>query len=309
MRKLFITIAIALLSIGAFAQQEAMFTHYMFNTLTVNPAYAGSRDALSITALNRIQWVGFDGAPITQTFTAHSPIINQNLGLGLSITRDEIGPTNTSSFYGNFSYKLKFNRKTSLAFGLSGGLNIRQNKLTDLNIDESSDQTFTANEESDLLPNFGFGMYFSTDKYYVGLSVPRLLQNDFKSNSVEGGTNLASEERHYFLIAGSVFDLNTNLKLKPTSLLKITNGSTPQLDLTSILIIKDKFWAGLMYRTDDAAGALAGIYINNQFAVAYSYDWSLGNSSLKYNGGSHEIMLTYDFVFRSKTKFHSPRYF
>lgn len=309
MRKLFITIAIALFSIGAFAQQEAMFTHYMFNTLTVNPAYAGSRDALTITALNRIQWVGFDGAPITQTFTAHSPIINQNLGLGLSITRDEIGPTNTTSFYGDFSYKLKFSGKASLAFGLSGGLNIRQNKLTELNLDESTDQTFATNEESDLLPNFGFGMYYSTAKYYVGLSIPRLLQNDFKSNTVEGGINLASEERHYFLIAGSVFELNTNLKLKPTTLLKLTNGSTPQLDLTSILIIKDRVWGGLMYRTDDAAGALAGIYINNQFALAYSYDWSFGNTTFKYNGGSHEIMLTYDFVYRSKSKFHSPRYF
>jgi type IX secretion system PorP/SprF family membrane protein len=308
MRKLFITITIALSSMGAFAQQEAMFTHYMFNTLTVNPAYAGSRDALTITALNRIQWAGFDGAPITQTFTAHSPIINQNLGLGLSITRDEIGPTNTTSFYADFSYKLKFNTRSSLAFGLSGGLNIRQNDLTKLKLDQTIDESFAADEKSDLLPNFGFGMYYSTDKYYIGLSVPRILQNDFKNNESKGGTNLASEERHYFLIAGAVFDLNSDLKLKPTTFLKVTNGVTPQLDLTSILIIKEKVWGGLMYRTNDAVGALAGVYINNRFAVAYSFDWSFGNIT-KYHGGTHEIMLTYDFIYKSKTKFHSPRYF
>lgn len=167
-------------SVAVFAQQDAMFTHYMFNTLSVNPAYAGSRDALTITGLHRSQWVGFDGAPTTQTLTLHSPIYNEHLGVGLSVVNDKIGPVNTTAFYGDFAYKLKVSEKAKLAFGLSAGLNIRQSGLTDVALDESVDQSFAADEESALLPNFGFGMYYSTDKFYVGVSVPKLLKNNLK---------------------------------------------------------------------------------------------------------------------------------
>ncbi len=309
MKRIFITLIIVASSLIGFAQQDAMFTHYMFNTLAVNPGYAGTRDALTVTGLHRTQWVGFNGAPTTQTLTLHSPIYNENMGLGLSILADKIGPTDLKTIYVDYSYRIKVNEKSSLRFGLKAGLNIRQNGLADLSLNDPNDQSFSVNEESHLLPNFGFGMYYYTDKYYVGLSIPRLLQNDFNTNVVTGGTDIASEKRHYFLIAGTVFNVNENIKLKPTTLLKVTHGAPVELDITGTLLFKDLVWAGLMYRTGDALGVLIGANITPQLAIGYSYDWSFGNRTFKYNYGSHEIMLMYDFIYKDKSKIRSPRYF
>jgi len=286
-----------------------MFTHYMFNTLAVNPAYAGSRDALTITGLHRSQWVGFDGAPVTQTLTAHTPIFNGNTGLGLSVINDKIGPTNTTSFYADFSYTIKLTKKAKLSFGLKGGLNLMSNDLTTLELDDANDPSFNSYESSDLLPNFGFGLYYYTDRFYAGLSIPKLLENDFTTNTVDGGTDLASEKRHYFLIIGSVFDINETIKFKPTGFLKVANGAPIEGDITGTFIFNDKFWLGAMYRTGDAAGLLAGLNITDQLALGYSFDWSFVNTTVTYNGGSHEIMLRYDFIYKSDDKIRSPRYF
>ncbi len=309
MKKTLLTLVLAISSVAIFAQQDAMFTHYMFNTLSVNSGYAGSRDALTITGLHRSQWVGFDGAPTTQTLTLHSPVYNENLGAGLSIVNDKIGPTNNTSIYGDFAYKIKINDKAKLAFGLKAGLSIRKSGLTDLSLNTQNDQSFFSDQESMLLPNFGFGMYYSEDRYYVGLSIPKLLKNDFSTNETAGGTNLASEERHYFLIAGAVFDINQDFKIKPTTLVKLTTGAPLEADLTAALLYKDKVWGGLMYRTGDAIGLLIGMHLNDQLALGYSYDWSYGNRTFQYNGGSHEIMLMYDLIYKDKSKIRSPRYF
>lgn len=309
MKKTILTLVLAISSLAIFAQQDAMFTHYMFNTLSVNSGYAGSRDALTITGLNRSQWVGFDGAPTTQTLTLHSPIYNENLGVGLSLVNDKIGPTNNTSIYGDFAYKVKLNEKGKLAFGLKAGLSIRKTGLSDLSLNTQNDQAFISDQESLLLPNFGFGMYYSEERYYVGLSIPKLLKNDFSTNESFGGTNLASEERHYFLIAGAVFDINKDFKIKPTTLIKLTMGAPIEVDLTALLLYKDKVWAGAMYRSNDAIGLLVGMHINDQLAIGYSYDWSYGNKTFRYNGGSHELMLMYDLIYKDKSKIRSPRYF
>ncbi len=308
--KKFILIVVTLFStILLKAQQDAMFTHYAFNTLAVNPAYAGTRDALTVTALHRSQWVSFEGAPMTQTLTLHSPFLKQNIGVGLSILNDKIGPVNKTSAYFDFSYRIKVTKKSWLSFGLKGGLNIRKADLVDVETAKPNDPLFAENNKSDFLPNFGFGLYYFTEKYYVGVSIPGLLENDFKTNNVAGSTDLASEKKHYFLIAGSVFRLNENILLKPTGLLKVTNGAPLEADLTASFIFRDKFRIGGMFRTGDALGILAGINITNQFTVGYSYDWSYTNRTFKYNKGSHEIMLRYDFIFKEKTKIRSPRYF
>jgi len=309
MKKILITAFIFLIAYGAKAQQDAMFTHYMYNTLAVNPAYAGSRDALTVTGLHRSQWVSFPGAPMTQTLTLHTPFLYDNTGLGLSFINDKIGPVNKTSFYADFSYKIKINKKANLAFGLKGGLNLMNMGFTELQLDESIDPAFAANIQSRLLPNFGFGIYYYTDRYYVGVSVPKLLENDFIANTTSGGTNLASEHRHYFLIAGSVFDLNETIKLKPTAFVKVTNGAPVEGDLTASLIFNDKFSIGGMFRTGDAVGILAGINITDQFTLGYSFDWSFTNTTMVYNGGSHEIMLRYDFIYKNEEKIRSPRYF
>ena len=309
MKKIIILIFIAFTAYSSNAQQDAMFTHYMYNTLAVNPAYAGSRDALTITGLHRSQWVGFDGAPTTQTLTLHTPILNQNTGLGLSFINDKIGPTNTTSFYADFSYKIKLTKKANLAFGLKGGLNMMTHNLTDLSLDTQNDPAFINDVQSKLLPNFGFGMYYFTERFYAGVSIPKLLENNFDLNSTSGTTNLASEKRHYFLIAGSVFDLNEEIKFKPTAFVKLTNGAPIEGDITGSFIFNDKFWLGAMFRTGDAVGILAGINITDQFSLGYSFDWSYANTTFRYNGGSHEIMLRYDFIYKAEEKIRSPRYF
>ena len=152
-------------------------------------------------------------------------------------------------------------------------------------------------------------MYYYTDRYYVGLSVPKLLENDFVANTTSGGTNLTSEHRHYFFIAGSVFDLNETIKLKPTAFVKVTNGAPVEGDVTASFIFNDKFSIGGMFRTGDAVGILAGINITDQFTLGYSFDWSFTNTTMVYNGGSHEIMLRYDFIYKNEEKIRSPRYF
>lgn len=286
-----------------------MFTHYMFNTLAVNSGYAGSRDALTITGLHRSQWVSFPGAPTTQTLTLHTPIHNDQLGLGLSVLNDKIGPTNTTAIYADFAYKLKVNEKAKLAFGLKGGINLRSNGLSSLALDETNDDAFANDVVSDVLPNFGFGLYYYTDKFYVGLSTPKLLENNFTTNTVSGSLSSASEKRHYFLIAGTVFPITDNIKLKPTGFMKVTEAAPIEGDITLTALFKEKLWAGVMFRTGDALGLLVGANITDQLSLGYSFDWSYTNTTFKYNAGSHELMLRYDLIYNNAQRIRSPRYF
>lgn len=311
MKKIIIIVSTLLLGLASFAQQDAMFTHYAFNTLAVNPGYAGSRDALTVTGLHRSQWVGFDGAPTTQTITLHSPILNNKLGLGLSILNDAIGPIDQTSFNVDVAYKLPVGEKGKLAFGLKGGVNLMRGGLSTLALDEQADQAFASNIESDVLPNFGAGIYYSTTKWYVGLSTPKLLENDFKSNTVANGTGASSEKRHFFAIAGTVFNLNESgsVKLKPTTFVKVTEGAPIEADLTGMLIFNDKLEVGIMGRTGDALGLLFGYNFTPQLRFGYSFDWSFVNSTGRYNAGSHEVMLRYDFITNGKGRIRSPRYF
>lgn len=308
MRKVIYLIVFSFFPILSWAQQEAMFTHYMFNTLAVNPGYAGSRDALTVTGIHRSQWVGFTGAPVTQTITLHSPIFREELGVGLSIVNDKIGPTNMTSFYGDFAYRMKVGEKSKLAFGLKGGLNLMQSGLNSLEINQQGDPSFQNNTQSKALPNFGFGLYYSHPKYYVGLSTPKILQNKFSDNT-SGDQRLNSEIRHYYFIGGAILNLTDDIQFKPTTFVKATSAAPLEADLTASLVFNNLFWGGIMFRTGDAFGLLAGINVTNQFQVGYSFDWSFGLKSGKYNGGSHEIMLRYDFVFKDKEKIRSPRYF
>jgi len=282
MKKLITILLVIISGYNVQAQQDAMFTHYMYNTLAVNPAYAGSRDALTITGLHRSQWVGFDGAPITQTLTAHTPIFSENIGLGLSVINDKIGSNNTTSLYADFSYRIKVSKKAFFSFGLKGGMNMVNDNLTSLNLHEQNDIAFLNNVQSKLLPNFGFGVYYYSDKFYAGISIPKLLENNFANNTISGTTNLASEKRHYFLIAGTVFNINENIKFKPTTFVKITNGAPVEGDLTASFIFNEKFWLGAMFRTGDALGLLAGLNITNQMALGYSFDWSYTNTTKYY---------------------------
>ena len=182
------------------------------------------------------------------------------------------------------------------------------NDLKALETSTANDPSFQENVQSQLLPNFGFGMYYSTSKFYVGLSTPRLLENNYSTNTVSAA---AGEKRHFFFIAGTIFPLNEKgtIKLKPTTFIKVTEAAPAEIDITALFYFNDKYWAGPMFRSGDAFGVLAGIDITNQFSLGYSFDWSYGNQTFKYNGGSHELMLRYDFIFKDKHKILSPRYF
>jgi type IX secretion system PorP/SprF family membrane protein len=310
MKKSILIIFSLIMSLCGNAQQDAMFTHYSFNTLAVNPGYAGSREALTVTGLHRSQWVFFPGAPMSQTITMHGPISNDKMGLGFSLLGDQLGPTRMIGVNLDWAYKLRVGEKGKLSFGIKGGLNFQTSRLaSEVNTIEVADNAFQNDIQSELLPNFGFGLYYANPKFYVGVSVPRLLQNDFLNSTV---SNFASnQQRHYFFIAGTVFPINESetIKLKPTTFVKLTNGAPLQFDLTALFYFHDKYWVGPMYRLSDAVGVLAGLNITNQFALGYSFDWSFGNKTGVYNGGSHELVLRYDFIFKDKGSIISPRYF
>lgn len=308
--KIIVAMVLTLGSLTTYAQQSPMYTHYMYNTLMVNPAYAGSRDALTVTALHRSQWVNFSGAPVTQTLSMHTPLINQHIGVGLSVLNDKIGPTNNTSVFADFAFMMNLTKKAKLALGLSAGANLFQANLNTLNLDVQSDPAFQTNVNNKITPNFGFGAYYSRERLYVGVSVPNLVQNSYSVTNHENVSTLISkEQRHYYLIAGTLLNISPNLAFKPTTLIKMTPAAPVQADITASFIIAKKLLVGAMFRTGDAVGGLVGLDITEQLHLGYSYDWSYGLQTFKYNQGSHELVLRYDFIFSSKKQIHSPRNF
>jgi type IX secretion system PorP/SprF family membrane protein len=291
------------------AQQAPMFTHYMYNTLVVNPAYAGSRDALTITGLHRNQWADFEGAPLTHSLTTHAPIQSKNIGLGLSVMNDRIGPTSNTSLLGHFAYRLKINDQSKLAFGLSGGADFHQANLSSLNLDEQGDPVFENDIDNHITPSFGFGMYYARDRFYAGISVPNLIQNEYPQTHDNENNFVSRQHRHYFFILGALFNLGDNLAFKPTGLLKTTSGAPTQADLTATFIFVETLHLGAMFRTGDSFGGLIGLALTDQLYIGYSYDKSYGLHTFDYNNGSHEIVIRYDFIFDSKKQIHNPRHF
>lgn len=287
------------------AQQDPMFSQYMFNMLSVNPAYAGSADLLSVNAIYRDQWVDFDGAPRTQTITAHSPLRKETLSVGGSIINDSHGKIRQTGLYGDVSYRIFFDR-SKLAFGLKGGINFFQANLTELSPVEADDPAFQQNINNRTLPNFGAGVMWYSQTTYVGLSVPKILSNklidgtlpDFKNNS---------ERQHFFLVAGTVLEVNNYINFKPAGTLRVVNGAPPSFDLTANFMFYEKFWVGAMYRFQESVGMLLQYEINNKMRIGYAYDYSttdIGN----YSSGSHEIMLGVDFGKNAGGDI-SPRFF
>jgi type IX secretion system PorP/SprF family membrane protein len=288
-----------------YAQQDPMFSQYMFNILSINPAYAGSGDRLSFTAIHRSQWVKFDGAPITQTVTGHSPLRNESISVGGSIIHDQHGPVKQTAVFGDISYRINFDR-SKLAFGLKTGLNLYSANLLDLNPLLSDDQAFQANISTKALPNFGFGAMWYSKRWYVGLSTPRLLKNKLLEGNIPDFAN-NQEKIHMFLIAGYVWDLSYYVKFKPTVLFKAVGGAPPAVDVTANFLIYDKFWIGAMYRWNDAVGALVQYEVNNRLKFGYAYDYIISDIG-RYTIGSHEVMLGYD-LGRGVGADVSPRFF
>jgi len=308
MKKLIIALGL-FVSVAAQAQQDAMFTHYMYNTLAVNPAYVGSRDALTVTAINRNQWVGFDGAPITQTLTVHSPIGSDQIGLGGSVIQDKIGPTKNTSVYLDFAFRIQLSQKSKLAFGLKGGLSFFSADLPSVLLDQPIDDVFAQRIDNRMMPNFGFGLYYSRERFYAGLSTPKLLENDYYKGTSQSIFSSAKEKGHYYFITGTMIPVSKFVNFKPSALVKMTTGAPIEADVTGLFEFNNKLMAGAMYRSGDAFGILCGLNITDQLTIGYSFDYSTTNTTIKYNQGSHEIMLRYDFIYNNVHRIKSPRYF
>ncbi|MBN1925324.1 MAG: type IX secretion system membrane protein PorP/SprF [Prolixibacteraceae bacterium] len=272
------------------AQQEPTYTQYMFNTQTVNPAYAGSWETMGFMVLAREQWTGIENAPSTQTFTFQTLHKNEKVGLGLNIINDKFGLEKRLSVFGDYSYLLQVNDAgLKLRLGLKAGFSSYSNNLSSYDVIDN-DPRFMGSSKYSFMPNFGVGAFLYENRYYVGISVPKMIQNEFKN---EENYSTQAELRHFFLMAGYVFELSENLKFKPTLLGKVTAGAPLQMDVTTNFLIADRVWLGAMYRTGDSFGLLAQWIINNKLRFGYSVDFA--TSQLKsYQSGTHEVMISYE---------------
>ncbi len=287
------------------AQQDAQYTQYMYNTVSVNPAYTGSRGHLSVAALHRSQWVGLDGAPVTQTINLHSPVGYNGVGLGTSIVNDKIGPTSETYFDIDFSFTVQTSDVGRLSFGLKASAHLLDIRFSELN-QFAPDQTLEQDIDNKFSPNFGAGIYYHTDKFYAGLSVPRFLQT---SHFDVSSLSTAQEQMNFYFITGYVFEMNPLLKFKPTVLAKVVEGAPLQIDLSANFMMNDKFILGAAYRWDAAISGMVGFQLNESFLIGMAYDkeiTELGNAT--FNNGSFEVILRYDFI-KTKGYLKSPRFF
>ena len=302
-------VLITTFSSKVFAQYDAMFTQYMNNEMFINPAYAGSKEALAVSILNRQQWTGFEGRPITNTFTIHSPVKSENVGLGLSFSNEKIGVLSHSVLYGSYSYRIKTRLKGSLSLGIMAGVHFQQQNFADVSTTVANDPSFSFNTPVITTPNFGFGALYKTDDFYIGLSIPRLLDDNIaiKDNKVDKQASFNMRTYHYYFAIGKVFVLNDEIKLKPQSMVKFVLDAPVEFDLNLNALIHDKLWLGVGYRSNADMSLMVGMQITKNLLLSYSYDTQL-TQIRKYSGGSHEIMCSYIFNFRGK-QVVSPRYF
>src|SRR5690606_21697648 len=288
-------IGLTFLSLQSFAQQDPQFTQYMYNMSVINPAYAtADQGILNLGGLYRTQWIGFEGAPKTATFFAHTPV-NDKIELGISFTNDNIGDiVNENNIYADFAYVLPVGLESKLSLGLKAGFTIFDTNFDGFNLQSGGPNTDIAFNEniSRTFPNLGIGAFFFTDKYYLGLSAPNMLST--KHLETENGIKATGVQSvHYFLTGGYVFDINQDLKLKPAFMVKGVGGAPIALDITANVLIKERLEAGLGYRLGDAVSALVNFKVTPELRIGYAYDYTTSNLS-NYNSGSHEIFILFD---------------
>ncbi|MBU2997580.1 type IX secretion system membrane protein PorP/SprF [Cellulophaga baltica] len=302
-KKSILFLALLICAIKANCQQDPQFTLYNYNTMTVNPGYAGTRGHLAILSLYRDQWVGIDGAPRTISVGVDKPVGLFD-GLGLSIIQDDIGPSQETYIDGNYSHQLILNRRGDrLSLGIKAG--VRMFSLDwSKGLYRDPDTVFNQNVNSKLLPTIGAGVYYYTDRSYFGLSVPNII-TDIRYDEIQ--EQEASEKIHYYLIAGYVLDLNRDLKFKPSIFVKHINGAPLSVDTSANFLLYEKFNFGVNYRWSESVSALMGFQITPQFSIGYAYDFTINNLT-QYNSGTHEIFLRYQFL-TLENILKSPRFF
>lgn len=291
------------------AQYDAMFTQYMFNEMFINPAYAGSKDAMAVTATHRQQWINFPGRPITTTFSLHGPLLGNKMGIGLSFLNEKIGVLNRNLVYLSYAYRLKLG-KGLLSFGLQGGIHNQMNKFSELKTNDAGDVQLSQNTPNIITPNFGFGIYYYTKKLYAGISIPRMIDDNVIINStgvVVKNTKITPAKFHYYLTVGRMFEVNSDIKIKGQLMITAVENAPIEFNINANVLIKNLIWAGVSYRSSADISAILGVQINPNFVFSYSYDFPLTKIQT-YTHGSHEIALGYIFSYKGK-KVTSPRYF
>lgn len=286
------------------AQQEPGYTQYMYNTMTVNSAYAGSTGSLEAVLLHRSQWTGIDGAPQTQAFTIHSPLRNERVGLGLSLVNDKLGPSSELYLDANFSYTVALSQETKLAFGLKAGARMMNIDWTKGRYYNQVDPLLNNNINDKINPSLGAGLFLHTEKWYLGASVPNFIRGDYYDDIQE---SVVSERLHYYFMGGYVFDLSDHLKFKPAFLVKTVSGAPITADISANFLIQEKFTIGASHRWDDSVSALLGFQITGSLFIGYAFDYSVTELN-KYNDGSHEFILRYQLQ-KSPKQIKSPRFF
>ena len=301
---------ILFVSVTGYSQQDPQYTQYMYNPLVINPAYAGNRGVTSILLLHRSQWVGLDGAPSTQNLSVHSPIGLGKVGLGFSLVNDVLGPARETYFNTDFSYSIETGMEGKLSFGLKGSLNLLDVDFSRTNPFNQNDP-FLVNIDNKLSPNVGVGIFYHDSKFYGGLSAPQLLRTDhFDRSGAQGAQTFVSEEEiHYYALAGYVFDVNRNLKFKPSTLVKMVAGAPLAVDVNANFILYDKLTLGASYRWSAALSALAAFQVNDGLLIGFAYDresTDLGNAT--YNNGTYEVFLRFELI-KEYNRMLTPRFF
>ena len=300
MKRFFIILFVFLFSAGA--AQDVPYLHrinqYLFNGMLLNPAYAGSREALSMTAIHRTQWAGFEGSPVSQSFAAHSPIKNEKVALGVIMDNYSLPTIQYNSIYLNYAYRIWLHG-SRLAFGIKAGGYMYKEKISNLNLRDPIDPSFVG--ENGISPNFGAGIYLYNEKYFVGASVPF-----FMSHSDTSAIAFDYQQYHYLLTAGYLFDFTRNFKIKLAGLTDYNKFSFDYQASVNFLLFDDLIWLGCAYRGNGDISGTLDLQVGPQLKIGYSYDYSTSEIA-KFSNGSHEIMLRYELVFKSKVI--SPFYF
>lgn len=288
-----------------YCQQDPVYTQYLNNMLTIQPAYAGMSGYLNVTGISRAQWIGFAGAPNTNTLTIQGPLRRYNVGLGISIVNDRWGPIRQNGIYVDYAYRVKLTSDQYLSFGIQGGFNLYQAYLSDLAIVDPNDPVFAYDVNLKFLPNFGVGMLWHSDRFFLGASVPKILRNQIQSQSNE---SIYREVIHFYAMGGYVFFINDAFKLKPTILYRWAERTPSYYDFSGMLIIYDKVWVGATYRLKNSYGMTFQFSVNNQLKFGYSYDLTTFHPT-QVNSGTHEFMISYDFIYGRRRRQVTPRYF
>jgi type IX secretion system PorP/SprF family membrane protein len=296
MKRIIKSIILLLIPFSLSGQLVPVTSQYVLNPLGINPAYAGNRGALNVAAFYRRQWTGISGAPETMTLAADAPFLDNKLGLGLIITNDKIGVTKETHFLTNYSYKINMG-KGNLSFGLGAGMITTNTAWSDLVVLDPGDENFLTNSRVFVVPDFSFGVYYTNQTFFAGLSIPKLLGYKFNFDKNKYNLTFNPGKYNYLLNTGYIYELSSKIKLFPSTLIAFSPGEKVLIDINAYVGMNDRLWLGASYRNNRSLGALVQFAVNNQLKLAYTYDFDLGSLG-RYSNGSHEIMVRYEFHYK-----------